>query len=142
MQLNQLQPKTKNRKQKRVGRGQSSGKGKTAGRGTKGQKARAGHRIMPAIREQLKKLPKRRGYAFKSIQVKSVVINVSTLERLFAQGDTVNPKTLAERGLKTGGRSVKVLGEGELSKKLIISGLKVSQGARTKIEKAEGTITE
>lgn len=140
MQLNELQPKTKQRKQKRVGRGRGSGRGKTSGRGTKGQKARAGHRIMPAIREQLKKLPKRRGYSFKSIQDKPVVINVSALERLFAAGDTVNATTLAERGLKAGNRSVKVLGEGELSKKLTVAGLKVSESARTKIEKAGGTV--
>jgi len=140
MQLNQLQRTTKNRKQKRVGRGRGSGKGKTSGRGTKGQKARAGHKMMPAIREQLKKLPKRRGYSFKSIQDKPAVINVSTLERLFAAGDTVNQKTLEERGLKTTGRTVKVLGDGELSKKLIISGVKVSGSARTKIEKAGGTV--
>ena len=140
MQLNELQRKTKNRKQKRVGRGQSSGRGKTAGRGTKGQKARAGHRIMPAIREQLKKLPKRRGYSFKSIQDKPLALNVSALERLFAAGDTVNSKTLAERGLKAQGRSIKVLGDGDLSKKLVISGLKVSESARIKIEKAGGTV--
>ena len=142
MQLNELQRTTKNRKQKRVGRGRGSGKGKTSGRGTKGQKARAGHRIMPAIREQLKKLPKRRGYSFKSIQDKPVVINVSALERLFAAGDTVNPKTLVERGLKaTTGRTIKVLGEGDLSKKLVLSGLKVSGSARAKIEKAGGSVT-
>jgi len=139
MQLNQLQRKTKNRKQKRVGRGRGSGKGKTSGRGTKGQKARAGHRIMPAIREQLKKLPKRRGYQLKSIQDKPLALNVSTLERLFSGGDVVNPKTLTERGF-THGRTVKILGEGELTKKLTVSGLKLSASARTKIEKAGGTV--
>lgn len=137
MQLNQLQRKTKNRKQKRVGRGRASGRGKTSGRGTKGQKARAGHKMMPAIREVLKKLPKRRGYSFKSIQEKPLALNVSTLERLFAAGDTVNAKTLAERGVK---QTVKILGEGELSKKLTIAGLKVSGSAREKIEKAGGSI--
>jgi large subunit ribosomal protein L15 len=140
MQLNQLQRKTKNRKQKRVGRGRGSGKGKTSGRGTKGQKARAGHKMMPAIREELKKLPKRRGYSFKSIQDKPLALNVASLERLFAAGDTVNAKSLAERGLKAQGRAVKILGEGELSKKLTISGLKVSGTARTKIEKAGGSV--
>lgn len=139
MQLNELQRKTKNRKQKRVGRGRASGKGKTSGRGTKGQKARAGHKMMPAIREVLKKLPKRRGYSFKSIQEKPLALNVSTLERLFAVGDTVNTKTLAERGFKAG-RTVKVLGDGEISKKLTISGVKVSGSARTKIEKAGGSV--
>jgi large subunit ribosomal protein L15 len=140
MQLNQLQRKTDNRKQKRVGRGRASGKGKTAGRGTKGQKARAGHKMWPAIREQLKKLPKRRGYSFKSIQDKPVVINVSSLERLFAVGDIVNTKTLALRGFETRGRAIKILGDGELAKKLTVSGLKVSSSARIKIEKAGGSV--
>lgn len=140
MQLHELQRKTSNRKQKRVGRGQSSGKGKTSGRGTKGQKARAGHRIMPAIREVLKKLPKKRGYNFKSIQDKPMVLNVSSLERLFAAGDTVNPKTLSERGLLPEGHKIKILGDGEITKKLTISGCAVSASARAKIEKIGGSV--
>lgn len=140
MQLNELKRKTSNRKQKRVGRGRGSGRGKTSGRGTKGQKARAGHKMMPAIREQLKKLPKRRGYSFKSINDKPTVLNVSTLERYFAAGDTVNPKVLVERGLLLEGKAVKVLGDGELSKKLTIAGCAVSSSARTKIEKAGGSV--
>lgn len=140
MQLNELKRKTTNRKQKRVGRGRGSGKGKTSGRGTKGQKARAGHKMMPAIREQLKKLPKRRGYSFKSIQDKPTVLNVSTLERYFTAGDTVNPTILIERGLLVKGSVVKILGDGELAKKLTVSGCKVSASARTKIEQAGGTV--
>ena len=140
MQLNQLQRNSAHRKQKRVGRGRGSGKGKTSGRGTKGQKARAGHRIMPAIREVLKKLPKRRGYNFKSIEEKPAVLNVSSLERLFTAGDTINPKMLAERGLAYPGRAVKILGDGELTKKLTIAGCAVSVSARTKIEKAGGSV--
>jgi large subunit ribosomal protein L15 len=140
MQLNELKRKTTNRKQKRVGRGRGSGKGKTSGRGTKGQKARAGHKMMPAIREQLKKLPKRRGYSFKSIQEKPTIFNVATLERYFAAGDTVNPKILVERGLLLEGKAAKILGDGELTKKLIVAGCKVSGSARTKIEQAGGSV--
>lgn len=140
MQLNQLTRKTGTRKQKRVGRGRGSGKGKTSGRGTKGQKARAGHKMWPAIREQLKKLPKRRGYSFKSIYDKPTVLNVSTLERYFAAGDTVNPKVLIERGLLLEGSAVKILGDGELSKKLTISGCAVSGSAKQKIEQAGGSV--
>lgn len=140
MQLNELKRKTGLRKQKRVGRGRGSGKGKTSGRGTKGQKARAGHKMMPAIREQLKKLPKKRGYSFKSIEDKPTVLNVSTLERYFAAGDTVSPKTLVERGLLVKGKAVKVLGDGELSKKLTIADCAISASARTKIEKAGGSV--
>lgn len=143
MQLNELQRTTPNKKEKRVGRG--GRRGKTSGRGTKGQKARAGHRIMPAIREQLKKLPKRRGYSFKSIQNKPFVVNVATIETFFSAGDVVNPKTLVEKGiLRTrkgaGAPQVKILGEGELTKKLTVSGCTVSTSAKEKIEKTGGSI--
>jgi large subunit ribosomal protein L15 len=138
MQLNELKRATPNKKQKRVGRG--GGRGKTSGRGTKGQKARAGHSIMPAIREQLKKLPKRRGYSFKSIETKPSVVNLSLLEKLFAAGDTVSPKVLIERGVVRGS-AVKILGDGELTKKLVIAGCSISASAREKIEKAGGSIS-
>jgi large subunit ribosomal protein L15 len=138
MQLNTLKRVTPHKKQKRVGRG--GGRGKTSGRGTKGQKARAGHRIMPNIREQLKKLPKRRGYRFKSIVDKPFALNVARLEGVFSAGDTVSPKTLIERGLLREGVQVKILGDGELAKKLTITGCTVSVSARAKIEKAGGSI--
>ncbi len=139
MQLNELKRATPNKKQKRVGRG--GGRGKTSGRGTKGQKARAGHSIMPAIREQLKKLPKRRGYSFKSIETKPSVVNLALLEKLFAAGDAINPKVLVERGVVRGGGAVKILGDGEITKKLVISGCSISASAREKIEKAGGSIS-
>jgi large subunit ribosomal protein L15 len=142
MQLHELKPTTKRSYRKRVGRGGS--RGKTSGRGTKGQKARAGHRIMPAIREQLKKLPKLRGYKQKSIQDKPLVINVSALETAFGAGESVTPVVLIERGIvrarKGATPKVKILGDGELSKKLSVSGCVVSASAREKIEKAGGTI--
>jgi large subunit ribosomal protein L15 len=96
---------------------------------------------MPAIREQLKKLPKRRGYSFKSIETKPSVVNVSLLEKMFAAGDTVNPKTLAERGAVREGMAVKILGDGELAKKLTVAGCSVSGSARAKIEKAGGSVS-
>ena len=142
MQLNELQRATPRKYEKRVGRGGS--RGKTAGRGTKGQKARAGHRIRPDVREQLKKLPKLRGYAQKSIQEKPLVVNVEDLETAFAAGERVNPAVLLERGVvryrKGKKPTVKILGGGELAKKLTVSGCAVSASAREKIEKAGGTI--
>jgi len=144
MQLHQLQPKTGNKTSKRIGRGRGSGKGKTSGRGTKGQNARAGHKKRPDVREKLKKLPKLRGYRFASIQTKPPVVNLLTLEAAFAAGDTVSPATLVERGLIKVPRGktpqAKVLGDGELTKKLNLSGCAVSASARQKIEKAGGTI--
>ncbi len=145
MQLNELKRTTENKTKKRVGRGGK--RGKTSGRGTKGQKARAGHRIMPAIREQLKKLPKMRGrgiHGLRSIQDKPFAINVSQLETFFSAGDVVNPKTLVERGVmnatNSSVRRIKILGDGELSKKLTVSGCAVSASAKEKIEKAGGSV--
>ena len=141
MQLNELKRKTTNKAPKRVGRG--GGRGKTSGRGTKGQKARSGHRIRPDVREKLKKLPKLRGYAFNSIELKPAVVNLSSLESMFAAGDTVSAVTLKERGLIRGRKGVatevKILGTGELTKKLIFVGCTASASAKEKIEKAGGT---
>ncbi|HEY6019367.1 MAG TPA: uL15 family ribosomal protein, partial [Candidatus Paceibacterota bacterium] len=130
MQLNELKSKTKRNGSKRVGRGRASGKGKTSGRGTKGQNARAGHKKRPDVREKLKKLPKLRGYKFASIQNKPAVINLSVLEAAFGAGDTINPTVLADRGLINVRRGktakVKVLGDGEVTKKFTIAGCMVS----------------
>lgn len=145
MQLHDLKRKTKNKDAKRVGRG--GGRGKTSGRGTKGQNARSGHKKRPEIREVLKKLPKRRGRGIAglvSIQNKPLVLNVASLENAFAAGDTVNPKVLVERGLirvkKGTTPKVKILGDGDITKKLALSGVSVSTSAKEKIEKAGGSI--
>ena len=145
MQLHQLKRKTENKGSKRVGRGGL--RGKTAGRGTKGQKARAGHRIRPDVREQLKKLPKLRGRGvggLYTIQDKPAVVNLSILESMFAAGDTITPAILRERGVakaRKGAREmVKILGTGEVTKKFIITGCKFSAAAKEKIEKAGGSI--
>lgn len=147
MQLHELKRKTPQKGSKRIGRGRASGKGKTAGRGTKGQNARAGHKKRPEVREQLKKIPKLRGrgvHGLTSIQTKPSVVNVSILESMFAAGDTVTPATLHERGAvqaRRGKRAVvKILGDGELTKKLVVSGCAVSSSAREKIEKAGGSV--
>ncbi len=145
MQLHELQRKTQRKTVKRKGRGRASGKGKTSGRGTKGQKARAGHRIRPDVREQLKKLPKLRGYSFASIKAKPHVVNVAALEKFFSAGDAVNPKVLLERGIaraRTGTiPAVKILGEGEVTKSFTVTGCMVSSSAKQKIEKAGGPVT-
>lgn len=149
MQLHQLQRKTANKGSKRIGRGRGSGKGKTAGRGTKGQNARAGHKKRPEVREQLKKIPKLRGRGIQglySFQKRPVVLNISALEAAFAAGDTINPTVLLERGLinARGGKTpmVKILGDGELTKKFTIAGCTVSGSAKEKIEKAGGSVAK
>jgi large subunit ribosomal protein L15 len=142
MQLHELKRKTPNKNIKRVGRGGL--RGKTSGRGTKGQKARAGHRIRPDVREKLKKLPKLRGYNFNSIEVKPTVINLKQLEVAFAAGDAISPKVLLERGVVRARKGVtpkvKILGDGEITKKLVITGCMVSGSAKAKIEKAGGSV--
>jgi len=141
MQLHEIKPKTKNRKAKQVGRG--GRRGKTSGRGTKGQNARAGRKKRPEMRDIIKKLPKLRGYRFASIQKKPAVVSIMALS-VFENGEKVTPETLVEKGLVRKSRganpAVKILGAGELSKKLLISGCTLSAGARAIIEKAGGTI--
>ncbi len=119
-------------------------RGKTSGRGTKGQKSRAGHKIRPEIRDMIKKLPKLRGYAFNSLQTRPFVVNVGDLNDKFDAGASVSMVTLAAKKMipESKGKTilVKILGGGELAKKLVISGLPVSASAKTKIEKVGGTI--
>ena len=78
MQIHNLKRKTPNTRKVKVGRGGK--RGKTSGRGHKGQKSRAGRKIRPEIRDMIKKIPKKRGYRFKSFQIRPQVINVSALD--------------------------------------------------------------
>lgn len=142
MQLHQLKRLHTNRKSKLVARGGK--RGKTAGRGTKGQKARAGHRLRPELRDIIKKYPKLRGYRFNSIQTKPTPINLELIEQSFASGDTVSPETLHAKKLvaKDSGRmrKVKILGAGKLTKKITLSGCLVSASAKAAIEAVGGTV--
>ena len=142
MQIHNLKRITKNKKTALVGRGGK--RGKTSGRGGKGQTARAGHKARPEVRDFIKRVPKLRGYAFNSRNDKKSVINVADLELLFSNNDLVNPSTLVKKGILeiSAGKNpkVKILSNGELTKKLEISGCTVSVGAKTKIEKVGGTV--
>ena len=143
MELHDLHPAPgAKRSRKRIGRGPGSGTGKTAGKGHKGQKSRSGYSRrygfeggqMPLVR----RIPKR-GF-FNIFRVEFQVVNLKDLERLFADGDTVTVEMLVEKGLVRGGkRLVKVLGDGELSKKLIVQVHKFSASGRAGIEKAGGS---
>lgn len=142
MQLHQLKPITKNKKKKRIGRGGK--RGTTAGRGTKGQKSRAGAKIRPAIYDFIKKIPKLRGYKFKSISKKSEIVNLKDLQKYFKDGDKVTPNVLIKKGLvKSFGKripNVKILGEGDIDIKLIIENCQFSKSAKEKVIKAGGQI--
>ena len=143
MELHDLHPaKGAKKSRKRIGRGPGSGKGKTAGKGHKGQKSRSGYSRrygfeggqMPLVR----RIPKR---GFTNIfRVEFQVVNLRDLDRVFSDGDTVSVEALIEKGLVRGGkRFVKVLGDGELTKKLTVQVHKFSASARAGIEKAGGS---
>lgn len=142
MQLHELSNKKKNKK--RIARGGAHGK--TSGRGTKGQKSRAGRKMRPAERDLIKKIPKLRGYRFKSIGTKCAIVNLFAVNAAFASGDVVTPESLHAHGLieKKGSKFplAKVLGSGTIEKKLIVERCFVSAAAKEKIEKAGGAVKQ
>ncbi len=148
MQLHQLKPKTTRKDIKRVGRGGK--RGKTSGKGGKGQTARAGGKPRPEMRDMIKRLPKLRGFGknrartVNNEKVLPLVINLSTLEGVFKAGDTVSPATLLAHGVITPKKGkvpqVKILGNGEVTKKLTLSGCTFSASVKAKIEKAGGSV--
>ncbi len=145
MQFHELKRKTKNKKSIQVGRGGK--RGKTAGRGTKGQKARAGHKIRPEIRDEIKKLPKLRGYAFNTIKDKPLSISLSVIEKKFENGGEVTMASLVASGIlttKSGKKRVaKIVGgkkETTFGKKVTVTGVPVSASVKAAIEKAGGTV--
>jgi large subunit ribosomal protein L15 len=141
MQLHTLKREHPNKKARQVGRGGT--RGKTSGRGGKGQTARAGNKRRPQMRDIIKKLPKLRGYRFNSASVKASPVNIGALN-VFTAGSVVTPASLFEKNLvrRMGGvmPKVKILGTGELTVKLEVSGCVVSKVAKEKIEKAGGSV--
>ena len=132
------------KKRKRIGRGTGSGTGKTSGRGHKGQQSRSGFSQHPTFQggamPMIRRIAKR-GFNNKFALIVGEV-NVSALEANFEAGEEVNPDTLREKGLVNYKYDVlKVLGKGDISKKLTVSAHRFSQSAREKIEKAGGTVT-
>lgn len=145
MQLHDLFPAPGSRqKRKRVGRGVGSGHGSTSGRGNNGQNSRAGGGKGPGFEGGQNplhmRLPKLPGFTNRN-RVEYAVVNVSRLDLVFAEGDTVDAEALVAKGvIKSITEQVKVLGDGDLTKKLTVKVDKVSGSARTKIEAAGGTV--
>ncbi len=142
MKLHELTPAAGSKKSvKRIGRGPASGQGKTAGKGHKGQLARAGRGMRPGFEggqmPLQRRLPKR---GFNNIFAKEIVtVNVSDLEKKFNDGDVVDAAALKAAGLiKKELDGVKVLGNGELTKKLEVKVNAYSEAAKAKIEAAGG----
>jgi large subunit ribosomal protein L15 len=145
MQINNLIPKTKNKKTMLVGRGGK--RGKTSGRGGKGQTARAGNKKRPELRDFIKRIPKLRGRGVnqnKSPNTKPVIVNLDVIEAVFETGSTISPATLIERNTIStlDGRipEVKILGAGDITKKFAIENCYISKQAQEKVEKAGGSV--
>ena len=146
MKLNSIKKK-KNRVMpgKRIGRGYGSGVGgHTVGRGTKGQKSRAGHKStrffeggnVPFFR----RMPKYKGFN-QPQKVEAQAVNLEVLDKEFKDGDLVNLESLVSKGIaRKNSKVVKILGKGEITKKLKVEGLKISESAIEKIKKAGGSI--
>jgi len=142
MKLENL-PKSKETKAiKRVGRGPGSGMGKTATRGENGQKSRSGASIPAWFQGGQTPLHRRipiRGFNNKQFETKFAVINLNDLDKFFKDGDVVTPEVLKERKIiKKQLSGVKVLGYGELTKKLTVKANRFSTKAVTKIENSGG----
>ncbi len=142
MKLHELAPAAGSTKEvKRIGRGHGSGNGKTAGKGHKGQKARSGGSIRPGFEggqmPLQRRMPKR---GFNNIFAKEfAAVNVSELEKRFEDGAEVDAQALIEAGaIKNAKDGIKILGNGELTKKLTVKAAKFTAAAKEKIEKAGG----
>jgi large subunit ribosomal protein L15 len=152
LNLSNLKPAQARKERKRVGRGLGSGKGRYSTRGLKGQKSRSGSRKMRAGFEGgqmpiYMRLGKQRGPYSKDAlpmgphRTQTVAVNVRDLER-FDAGTEITPESLAEAGLiRNTKHDLKILGHGDLSKKLAVSAHNFSKSAREKIEQAGGSIT-
>jgi len=133
----------KNRK--RIGRGDAAGQGSTAGRGMKGQKSRSGPGPKPGFEggqlPLIKGLPMKRGFTNRFKTYYSLV-KITTLDA-FEAGDYITPEVLVQRGfLRNLRRPVKIVGDGEITKTLVVAAHKFTRTAREKIEAADGRVEE
>lgn len=143
MQFHALQPTHKRPAKKRRGRGGK--RGTYSGRGMKGQKARAGQRPAPVVRELLKRYPKLKGYRRVKRMRKPYSVSLEAIAKAFLKDETVSPATLVKKGfvheLKRKAPRVKIVGTAKLKHQLSFEGCTFSEGARKAIEKAGGNIT-
>lgn len=143
MQINNLKRIHKNKKDRIVGRGGKHAK--TSGRGGKGQTARAGNKRRPELRDIIKKLPKNRGYRFKSFVAKPIGVSLNAIIKAYSKGGEVNPASLLQLKVikKKKGflPKVKILNsEADFNVKVEVSECLVSNSAKEKIIKAGGTV--
>jgi large subunit ribosomal protein L15 len=143
MRLHDLKPAPgSHRARKRIGRGNASGQGTTAGKGTKGEKARSGGMKagFRGMSSRNARMAKRRGFT-NIFKTRFEILNVEDLAR-FESGAHLDPAALHAAGLVDKGANVKILGDGELTVPLHLSGVKLSATARQKVEAAGGSVNE
>lgn len=144
MKLNELSPSVPKKNRKRIGRGNSSGWGKTAGKGSNGQNSRAGGGVKPYFEGGqmpiYRRVPKR-GFSNAIFKKEYTVISLAFLNENFNDGEEVSLETLFNKCLiKKGRDGVKILGNGELNKKLIVKVHKISKSAKAAVEAKGGTV--
>jgi len=139
-------PKGATKKKKIVGRGRATGVGKTSGRGSNGQNSRSGGKVRPGFeggQMPLYRRLARRGFSNARFKDEYVVLNLSDLQDKFKSGDKVNLETLKKVGLlKNSVTDVKILGNGEIKKKLNVDVERISASAKEAILAAGGTVSE
>ena len=137
-------PEGANKKKKILGRGQGSGKGTTSGKGHKGQKARSGGKTYVGFEGGQMPLYRRlahRGFSNYPFKQEWQVINLGEIEKRFEAGETVDAGSLLKKGLVKGSLPVKILANGDVSKKLSFKVDAISASAKTKVEKQGGDVT-
>ena len=144
MKLNELSPSVPKKNRKRIGRGNSSGWGKTAGKGSNGQNSRAGGGVKPYFEGGqmpiYRRVPKR-GFSNTVFKKEYTVVSLSFLNDNFEDGEVVSLETLFNKCLiKKGRDGVKILGNGELNKKLTVKVHKISKSAKAAVEAKGGTV--
>jgi large subunit ribosomal protein L15 len=136
-------PEGANKRKRIIGRGQGSGRGTTAGKGNKGQKSRSGGKTYIGFEGGQMPLYRRlaqRGFSNYPFKKVYQVVNLGEIEKRFENGETVDTASLIRAGLVKGPTPVKILGEGEFTKKLNFKIGALSGTAKEKIEKAGGTV--
>lgn len=146
MQAHQVRSTTPRKDRKRVGRGNGSGKGTYSGKGIKGQKARTGGGVRVGFEggqnPQIKGLPMLRGFT-NNFRTEYQIVNVARLEELPSSVSEVTPEVLAAmRIVRHADKPIKVLGNGDISRKFTVKATKFTGSARAKIEAAGGTVQE
>ncbi len=144
MKLNELSPSVPKKERKRIGRGNSSGWGKSAGKGSNGQNSRAGGGVKPYFEGGqmpiYRRVPKR-GFSNAIFKKEYSIVSLAFLNENFEDGEEVSLETLFNKCLiKKGRDGVKVLGNGELNKKLTVKVHKISKSAKAAVEAKGGTV--